>query len=161
MLYVIYCLAAILTLFLWNVIHEMSHVLAAKIFGNVKEWSIKPYPHKHNGKFRFAGAYWTWDGDSPANGVRGCIDLAPRIMNVVAIELLIVALFISGPAQILLLIFCAGGIIDLFVGSIGYSDNSDLQKAAKRLEIHPWKIRIAGFLFCLLGVLATVASLLA
>jgi hypothetical protein len=161
MLYVIYCLVAILTLFLWNVIHEASHVLAAKALGNVKEWSIKPYPHKHNGKFRFAGAYWTWDGEPPTDGARGCIDLAPRIMDVVAIELLIVALFISGLAQILLLIFCAGGIIDLFVGSIGYSDSSDLQKAAKRLEINPWKIRITGFVFCLLGVLAVVAALLA
>ena len=81
-------------------------------------------------------------------------------MDVIAIELLIVTLFISGPAQILLLIFCAGGIIDLFVGSIGYSEGSDLRKAAKRLETDPWKIRIAGFVFCLLGVLAVVAALL-
>lgn len=161
MIWVLYCFAILVSWFLWNIIHEASHVLAAKIFGDVKSWTIKPYPHKNNGSFRFAGAYWTWDGDPPADGARGFIDLAPRIMDVVAIELLIVALFISGPAQILLLIFCAGGIIDLFVGSIGYSENSDLKKAAKRLDINPWKIRISGFVFCLLGVLAVVASLLA
>jgi len=156
----VYILAAIVSWLLWNVIHEMSHVVAAKAFGKVKSWTIKPYPHMHNGSFRFAGAYWDWEGDPPATAARGMISLAPRIMNFLAIELIIITFFLSGMAKLLLLIFCLGGVVDMFVGSIGYGKRSDLRRGAERLEISPWKIRTAGLAASVVGVLAAIASFL-
>jgi len=157
MIWILYCAFAIVTMFLWNVIHEMSHVLAAKMLGHIKSWVIKPYPHIYKKHFRFAGAYWKWNENPPSETKRGIISLAPRAMDVVAIELLIVAAFLSGTLQILLLIFCSGGIIDLFVGSIGYSENSDLKQAAKRLKTDPWKLSVVGFVFCFWGALGVLA----
>lgn len=158
---ILYCLSAVITLFLWNTIHELSHILAAKFVGNVSSWSIKPYPHISGGRFRFASSSWRWEGEAPTASEEAAVHLAPRIMDTLAILLVIATIFISGPLQILMLIFCSGGIIDLFVGSIGYSATSDLRKAAQLLEIAPWKIRTVGFALCLLGTLEVAVALLA
>jgi len=156
----LYCLAAVVSWVLWNVIHEMSHVMAANLVGNVKSWKIKPYPHKYNGKFRFAGAYWIWDGPSPAKEAQGLISLAPRLSNFVAIELAFLTFLLSGTAKMFLLIFCAAGVIDLIVGSIGYSDGSDLRKAADKLEVNPWRIRAIGLAISAIGIIIIIASTL-
>jgi len=139
----------------------MSHIIVAKLIGNVKSWTIKPYPNKSaDGRWRFASANWTWDGEKPSQGKLGLISLAPRVTGFIAVELVLITFFLTGIAKMLLLIFCAAGVVDMIVGSIGKSPFSDLKVAAKKLGINPWKIRVAGFATSLMGVTAIIASLL-
>jgi hypothetical protein len=156
----LYCLAVLISIFLWNVIHELSHVIAAKLFGNVKSWKIKPYPHMHEGNFRFAGAYWDWEDARPANGLLGLISLAPRVANFIGVQLVLAVLLTTGLPQMLLAIFCGVGMIDLIYGSIGWSDSSDLKKAAERLEISPWTIRLPGLGYALIGAVGILMALI-
>jgi hypothetical protein len=43
--------------FLWCVCHEGAHALVARVTGR-KILEFKPYPHKYEGNFRFAGRFW-------------------------------------------------------------------------------------------------------
>ncbi len=155
-------LSTIASWYIWNVIHEMSHILAAQTFGKVKSWEIKPYPHKYNGNFRFAGAYWTWE-EEPRKEHRAFISLAPRFPNLVAAALLTVScafphimVGLLGAIHPPIMIFLIAGMIDLFVGSFGLRKNSDLRKAAANLNVSPWMLRIPGFIIFLLPLIAVL-----
>ena len=151
----VYIVAALVMWFLWLVTHEMSHIMAAFLVGDVKDWSIKPYPNRAaDGHWRFASASWTWEGEAPSQKKQGFVSLAPRIPNLLAIALIPVTLLLTGIPQMLLLIFCLEGVIGLIVGSIGKTPNSDLQKGARRLDISPWAIRLPGLMVAIMGVLA-------
>jgi len=155
---VICVLIGIVTLFLWNFIHEMSHVLMAKIVGDVKTWTIKPYPHMHRGSFRFAGAYWMWKR-LPEDKDRGWVYLAPRLPDLLAILAIPATFLLTGLAKFILLIVLAGGIIDLFVGSLGISDKTDLNKISRHFAINPWLPRVVGFVISALAIAAIVVSI--
>jgi hypothetical protein len=155
----VYVLAAIVIWPLWLVIHEMSHIAAARMVGPLKSWAIKPYPNKaDDGHWRFASAKWTWE-EEPTPTQRGLVSLAPRVPNLAAIMLILATFFLTGIAKVLLLIFCAAGVIGLVVGSIGSTKNSDLQKGAEKLEINPWAIRVVGLVISLAGAVAVLFSL--
>ena len=146
-----------LVLITWNFIHEGSHLLAASYFGKgLKEYKIKPYPHRYKDGFRFAGCYWT-SNEKISTRNRAFVSLAPRVADLLAVLFLlllaplhsIISIFIFIP---LVMLFGAG-LVDFFVGSIGNSPNSDLARAAKGLNISEQYIRIPGFSIITLTVL--------
>lgn len=75
--------------FAWNVIHEGAHALTALAAG-VKVTSFKPWPHKHDGKWRFAGV--VYDRQGPAVGV-----VMPYIVDAVAVVGLSIWAWLSSP----------------------------------------------------------------
>ena len=157
-------IAAILVLpmyFIWSVIHEFSHLIAAKATVGVSEWEIKPYPHIYNGKLRWSGYYASLK-KSPTKKQTAAIYLAPRVPDLAAASLLPWTVLLPAPVAFLAAAFCMAGLVDLFVGSLGISDLSDLKRAAKASGYSPWYLRMAGFgnIFLSLILLALVLVLL-
>lgn len=147
--------------FLWTLIHEFSHLLMARSFAEFQEWSIKPYPHfvEINGKkvFRFASFHCILKlGEYFTKNEKSTISLAPRIMDIIAAIALPFATFFSGIVLGAWLVLWGCGLLDLFVGSLGISEESDLKKAAKNLDISPWWFRIVGMGTMLISVVLTI-----
>lgn len=155
----IYVITAIASIFIWNVIHEMSHILMAMIVGNIKDWSIKPYPHIKNGNFIFAGAEWTWIEPIPNREGKAFVGIAPRIANILAAFLSIIGIVLTGMFQIIWLILCFAGMVDLIVGSLGISETSDLKKVSSNLEISPWWLRISGFTIAVVSIIGMIVNI--
>ena len=156
----VYVVFSIMTFFLWTTIHELSHIAAAMIVGNVEEWSIKPYPNKaKDGHWRFASASWIWKGGAPSLKRQGMVNVAPMFSSTFAISLVSITFFLTGIAKMLMLIFCAGAVINLISGSTGLSEFSDLKRASKRLSINKWIIRVGGFATAAVGAFLVLLSL--
>jgi len=73
------------------------------------------------------------------------ISIAPRYANMVACAMFPLTALMSGPFAWLWAVFWAAGLVDLVYGSIGYSQYSDLRKAAVVKGISPWLLRGLGF----------------
>jgi len=136
---------AVGSFFAWATIHEVSHLWAAKKLVGVSKYKIKPYPHVHpTAGFRWAGVeYWPEREVEPTESA--LISLAPRLPGMLAtmmcpFTLLIGALLGLFPA-VMWFIFWGAGVVDFLNGSVGYSEHSDLKKAAKALNISPWVLR--------------------
>ena len=158
---IIYILAAIASFFLWSTIHEISHIAGAKLVSKVESWKIMPYPHFKDGNFRFGGMELKYKAENfPSKSRQAVFNLAPRIANLISIGLLFVALALTGTFQIIWLIVCFAGTIDLIVGSLGISELSDLRKAATNINISPWVLRISGLVLSALSILIVLLILL-
>lgn len=145
LLIILIILTIIISIFLWSIIHEFSHLLVILFLSKVKSWNIKLYPHKYNKEFRFAGIYWRWK--KVPNSFRiALIMLAPRVPDLIASALLIKSW------HYILMIFLFGGVVDLFIGSLGVGKYSDTRQAASKFNINPWIIRIPGLIICALIV---------
>jgi len=138
-------LISVVPLFIiWASIHEFSHLLAVKKFVEVVWWKMKLYPHMSEYGFRWASVEYKHT-DPLTTGQQIMVSLAPRLPDTIAAILFpICAVLPEWWAWIWLLLWGAG-IVDLFVGSVGYSENSDLRKAAKNLDVSPWLLRLYGF----------------
>lgn len=166
MLILIILISLVISWPLWNIIHESSHLLMARLHWKFKSWGMKPYPHILNFKdgtkqFYFARCwFYVADGESlfSTNKERNRIDLAPRISNLCAIMFTyIYCLFISNKYLLtIILLFCFCGIIDLFVGSLGIGKNSDLKKVSTRMEISLWWFRIPGIIISILTTIIII-----
>lgn len=153
--------------FIWTMIHELSHLWMVKRFVRLESWSIKPYPHYRDvgdGKkqFSFAAVYWRLEPDQfMTNKQLATISLAPRIGDIIAvIALPFAVLFSSGVLFWIWISFWFCGLVDLFIGSLGIRDNSDLRRASNYLKINPWLLRIAGMGDIVLSVVLTVVLLI-
>ena len=144
--------------FWWAFIHELSHYLAAKRWG-AKNPRFKIYPHRYLGDFRFAGVYYDWGVVVPSFRDRALIALAPRLPDCVAAALLPVAAAFDMPWRVVWLAFWGADLVNLFVGSLGISENSDLRRAAKWLEVDPWCFRLCGFAVLVASAAITAALL--
>ena len=147
-------IAAILVYPLWMWIHEISHIrMADKLIG-VTDVEMKLYPHMYGGSFWWAFVFYRLQR-APRKQEQFLISLAPRIPDLIACALAPLAfLFGIYPLGILL----AGGIIDLFVGSLGRSPLSDLQKAASTGYMSEWELRGPGLvLACCFTILCIIA----
>ena len=157
----LYILIGIATWFVWSIFHEMSHVVAAKLLGNVEWWKIKLLPHKYNGKFYFARSYWAYKDGLPTVNKQGMILLAPRVLNVLstltAITLMGTAFASFGHTAFMIMLL--GGTVDLLVGSLGLTEQSDLRVASEKFNVTPWVGRMFGFMLTLGAVLALVLSI--
>lgn len=160
MMIALYILVGIATYWVWMLIHELSHITAAKTQLNVTWWKLIPYPHMTDGGFAWARVRWTYMGDI-TNGQRAFISLAPRIPDLIGLAVLQAAWFMSGPLMWFWTIFWFGAVVDLAYGSIGKSDGSDLRKASVALKWSPWILRVGGWILALAaGLPHVIAALL-
>jgi len=142
--------------FVWVFLHEGSHVVGLKVSGiGLESWKIKILPYRSvDGSYRFAG--YTYKAKRKPNaGETVLIKLAPRLMNLVAVVLFPFGMFFSGVWSIVWFVVWGCGLIDLLVGSVGYSKSSDLVVASRAMELSPWVLRIVGFVLLLVTVLIT------
>ena len=156
-LIIVLCLL-IPTYFLWAAIHEYSHVIAYHLLYKVHSYSVKLYPHKHLGSFRFAG-YSVWLGDPETKENKWKTALAPRVMDLVACFFFPFCLLFSGTVQLVLLTLVGGGLVDLFIGSLGIRKQSDLVKASDSLDIPNNVLRVWGLVLCSVPILTVVSML--
>ena len=147
-------ICAIPAFFLWVVIHEMSHYIAYKLTTGVISAKFKLYPHIKEGegpwwkRFRWAAIRVEIPRDETISE-RFLISFAPRLLAMIAFP--ITALVIGIPGVVIATLVGAG-LVDLLVGSLGISPNSDLQKAAAAAIVSPWILRIAGFTLTIISL---------
>jgi len=131
---------------LWAAIHELSHVLMARLLVGISYWEINLIPKLKEAKhfrIQFASCFYI-----PLKRVnekqQAAISLAPRIPDVLgAIALPFVSLM-PAPTSYFMMVFCGSALVDLFVGSLGMSEKSDLRKAARNIDLSPWTLRLMG-----------------
>jgi hypothetical protein len=155
---ILYIILGIIFIFGWVMMHEISHIVGAKAVGDVEEWRVKPYPHMSDGDLLIAGAYWKWGGEPSGN--LGWIYLAPRIVNILSFIGIGLAYMVSGPLQVILLIFSFFGLVDLFYGSLGIRERSDLRRASWYFGIDAWVMRIIGILLSIIGLGLGILSIM-
>lgn len=140
---------------LWVGIHEISHMVMAKILlqGSNFELHLLPSYHLDRGwVFGYCRCRYSIDASTWKQGV---FFLAPRIPNILA-AIALQFVYPTTMASLALVIIIGAGLIDLIVGSLGISPISDLQRASTLFNISPWYLRIGGSLV----FVASVAGLL-
>lgn len=146
MIYVYYTLTAIVTFFAWALIHEMSHVIALKKTVGLQSYKLFLYPHMHNKRFYWARIRYM-PTYQPSSKQQFIISMAPRVPDYVGVLLLSLIAWFVAPAlwSELLVLFLAGSLVDLFVGSLGISKSSDLQVASRAVgsKFSVWNWRVA------------------
>lgn len=142
-----YLITILIILISWLLLHELSHLTAAKLLTNLISYRIYPYPHTHDGHFYWARITMEY-AHEPSDHRKSAILFAPRILDTFFISLMVFTCILPPSIRLYWLIFCSGGIIDLFIGSLGISNTSDLRKMSQYLGIKSWWLRIAGFIAC-------------
>jgi hypothetical protein len=83
----------------------------------------------------------------------GLTKIAPRIPGIVAAICFAFLAYFSGPLWFVWGIFWGAGLVDLLWGSLGLSEISDTQRAAKAWDVNPNVIRILGFVVFVVSAL--------
>jgi hypothetical protein len=129
----------------WATVHELSHVLAARIAGPLLSCTIRIYPHRGPDGWTYAGSVWTWKR-VPRLPTIGLVFLAPRAADVLACVALPLGALLPYPWQkAAWAVLWGAGLVDLAVGSVGWGKASDLRRAATALGIPAWLLRGLGF----------------
>lgn len=132
--------------FLWTILHEASHVIAAKSVTDLSDVKWWLYPHRDEaGNFYFAKVQWNWDASKVSDTENAAVYLAPRLMNIVAAIAFPFAFLLPLAWMIAWIIFWGAGLVDFIVGSMGQSEYSDLRLAAKHMKINPNILRGTGY----------------
>lgn len=130
--------------FLWAIIHELSHLLAAKATVGATLTDLKAWPHVYNGVF-----YWAsirYDRKREATRIEETlINLAPRIPGAVAAVAFPFTALLLSPWCWFVGVLIGAALIDIAVGSIGYNIGSDARRAAAEMDVSIWWIRIIGW----------------
>ncbi len=146
--------------FVWAGIHEVSHYLVARRLFDVVWVKFRLYPHYNRSlkTFYWAAVYYSPDSCGFLTRIEdaGKVSLAPRIPDVMAAILLTAAGILPAPWGIVWGVFLGAGLVDLLVGSIGISKNSDLQRVSRWLNLDPWWLRAAGLVIIVSSVAVTV-----
>jgi hypothetical protein len=130
----------------------------AKSVCDVKSWKIKPYPDFHEGTIRFGSISLVYGENRPTNADLSQIYLAPRYPDLLACLALTIGCAII-PLNIWLILWCCFwgcGIIDLLIGSLGFTPSCDLRKASRVLDINPWFLRVVGFFPMIVSIIASI-----
>jgi len=141
-------LALILTVplfFGWAFLHELAHLLAARATTGVVEWAMKLYPHLFKGSLRWAAISYTLER-KPRRKEKILISMAPRILDFVAVVAFPWGVLFGGLEAVAWWCIWGAGLVDFVVGSLGFSQHSDLCKAADAAGVNRWLLRITGFL---------------
>jgi hypothetical protein len=146
MFWIILFVFAVFCYVLWTAIHELSHVLMARLLVGISYWEINLIPKIKEAKLlriQFASCFYIPLKRSTKQQ-QAAISLAPRIPDVLgAIALPFVSLM-PAPISYFMMVFFGSALVDLFVGSIGMSEESDLRKAAENIDLSPWTLRLMG-----------------
>jgi hypothetical protein len=137
--------------FLWDVIHESSHAFVMGREG-YKDISIKPYPHNDGYGFVWASAQGT-PTRQLSTTQSTLVSLAPRGPDLLAAILFPCLARVSYDNKKLLYPFVLGGLVDMFTGSLGLTQYSDLQQAFPRDSGKQNIVRVAGFAIITASVL--------
>ena len=119
-----------LSFFLWTVIHEFSHLIAAKLVTDVNDYEVDLVP-KLRGRFVSLGRIDIDFYEYPSEKGTILILLAPRIPDLIASVMLPLMVFLPFPWGLVFSVFWIGGILDLLNGSMGIHPKSDLRLATK------------------------------
>lgn len=145
--------------FLWTALHEASHALVAKLLMKAQDFKFKLYPHlNEQKKFLFASVSWFVPATTRTDTKEALVLLAPRVMSLVAVVAFPFLLLFSMPMAQFWAILWGAGLVDLFVGSLGISAESDLRKAGKLLKFNPTLIRVFGFVAILVSIFASLST---
>jgi hypothetical protein len=126
MLYLGLLLFALFTYVAWTYIHEYAHLLMTKRFIEVKDYTIKPYPHHHPTLgFVFGSVSYDYDGELDPYELAWC-SFAPRIPDIIGC-----AIFTLNIWNPFFLVFFGGAVIDLFRGSLPLRPTSDVCRYSK------------------------------
>lgn len=157
---IILILFTIFTYFIWNTIHEASHLIAAHLQFRIKTWTINLIPSLYKETIRWASCTFS-PSRKPTNKEELIVDLAPRVPDLLAAIMFPLA-FLFTPFTFLWflwVIFWGAGLIDFLIGSIGTTSHSDLQRASRRLKINPIFIRLIGFNTIFLSIITFILLL--
>ena len=150
---------AVPTYFLWSFLHETSHLLAYFATTKVYKWRMKFWPHIDNGRLRFGALRVQCDYISLQR--EWGIGLAPRMLGGLAcVAFALCAQWLGGLGLAAVGTVACGGVVDTLFGSIGWSDRSDVVKAARSLGVDPWAIRIPGIMVAAASVVAFVLGVM-
>lgn len=155
-----YCVFSLIAWPIWTLIHEFSHLAAAKLIRPILSWKLYPIPGMYEGNWYWARITWVYQLPEMSGWEVFFTSIAPRMPGIVAGILFMFLSLLSGPFQILWIIFWGFGLIDFIWGSIGRSPASDLQKASEAVGWNPWILRIIGIVFVLTCLLVGFLLLL-
>lgn len=130
--------------FLWATIHELSHLVAAKLAADATLIEIKVWPHFHNDNFYWASIRYERHREASRAG-DAFIHLAPRIPDLIGALALPLACLLPSPWFWFYTVVVGAALFDLGNGSIGYCEHADLRRAARAMQISPWWIRVVGW----------------
>lgn len=147
--------SVVISFFLWAVIHEASHTLVVRILRRNAIVRLYPYPHRKGDRFYFARAWWSFEGPALTPSERAMIYAAPRIPDVIGSVGAVVLVQLSSPTPWTLsaLILVGGSVVDLFVGSIGWHERSDLRRVSQAGVASAWSMRVLGMLAVILTII--------
>lgn len=141
-----------LALLLWAYIHELCHVIMAKKLLGATDCKIIPYPHYYEGHWYFARTQWVVMPEKISDKYMAITLLAPRIPNLIAVT--VFSLYDNS----FWLVFWGVGLLDLFVGSLGITKQSDLRRGSELLGISPWWLRISGMSLLMMTIIVWVSK---
>lgn len=136
--------------FLWSVLHELSHIYAAKRLVGVTNWRIRPWPQVRDGTLLWGSAEYVLSRAASPREEAGIL-LAPRGLDLVGAIGFIMTPMFQGPWFSVWGVLFGAGLLDLALGSLGISDISDLKRSSRALGWSPWYLRVAGFSVILLS----------
>ena len=145
---------------LWTLIHEISHILVANEIAPVKDIKFWLYPHiDEEGKFYFARVRWSWNPwPIVSDFTLAMVYLAPRIPDLFATLMFPYGILFSSPWKYIWYILWGGGLVDMFIGSLGIRKHSDLQISSKLLKIDPKIIRVISLVIIMTSIIMAVTA---
>ena len=132
--------------FLWVVVHEVSHWALAKLLIGIESVRFKFYPNRgSSGKLRAASVRFKLS--RPARPwERAVYSLAPRGPDLIACVALPFGWILGSPWAVIWSLAWGAGLVDLWTGSVGIGERSDLRHAADAVGWNYWSLRVPGFL---------------
>lgn len=147
---------AILSFFLWATIHELSHLLMAKVLVGATLVDLKVWPHTYNGTFYWASIRYDRKRE-PTRLEDALIHLAPRIPGAAAAVAFPFTALLPSSWCWFVGVVVGASLFDIGNGSVAWSDGSDGKRAAEALRISAWWIRVVGWVAVITSALAWAA----
>lgn len=137
----------------WTIVHEFSHLIAAKLTCGVDWWEMKVRPCELNG--RKVGGYVRYSPIRPQTNIgRAIISLAPFLISIpicIMLPMLVLTKYYILTGILL------GGVIDQIGGAVVPSDTFwDLPHAAEKLKIPLWLMRTGFILLAAISIVVSV-----
>lgn len=138
----------------WSGIHETAHYVAVGAFREVTRRRFRLYPHRTPTGWVYASVEWEVAPPDLSPREVVWVYAAPRVPDLVACLLTPFAGLMGSWAVTWAVLFGAG-LVDLAVGSIGSSPDSDLRIVARASGVSPWAMRVTGWWFVFLSAIFT------
>ena len=143
----------IITYFLWSYIHEYCHLYALRQIRNVKSYSFRLYPHRHEELgFVFASVSYNYD-ISLNKKEHAYVSFAPRIANFIAVfSFVFLCMFVNNIPEIYA-VFMLGCSIDLLRGSYSRNETADIERYCEGWNLNKTLIKTIQTLSAIANIL--------